>query len=140
MADQTSVTIDAPIEKVWAVVADITSWPSWTPTVTRVRALSGPPQLGADFEVEQPKLPTAVWEIAVWEPPNRFDWVTKSMGMVTEGSHDLTADGDHTVVTLAISQSGGLTPLVRLVFGGLIRRYMATEAQSLKARCESRQR
>ena len=137
MADQTSVTIDAPIEKVWAVVADVTSWPSWTPTVTTVRALSGPPQLGADFEVDQPKLPRAVWEIAVWEPPNRFDWVTKSMGMVTEGSHDLVGDGDRTVVTLAISQSGGLAPLVRLVYGGLIRRNLATEARSLKARCES---
>lgn len=137
MAYRTSVTIDAPIVKVWAVLADVASWPSWTPTVTSVRALSGSPQLGADFEVEQPRLAKAVWEVAVWEPPTRFDWVTKSMGIVTEATHDLTDDGGRTVVTLAVSQSGGLAPLVRLFYGRLTRRYMATEAASLKARCEA---
>lgn len=138
MADRTSITIDAPIGEVWAVLADIASWPSWTPTVTKVRALSGSPQLGADFELEQPRLPTAVWEIAVWEPPTRFDWVSKSMGIVTEATHDLTADGNRTMVTLAVSQSGGLAPLVRLFYRRLTRRYIATEAASLKARCEAR--
>ena len=137
MAYQTSVTIDAPIGKVWAVLADVASWPSWTPTVTSVRALSGSPQVGADFQLEQPRLANAVWEIAVWEPPTRFDWVTKSMGVVTEGTHDLAEDGDRTVVTLAVSHSGGLAPLIRLFYGRLTRRYMATEAASLKARCES---
>jgi uncharacterized membrane protein len=129
--------IDAAPETVWATLADVESWPTWTPTMTSVRSLRGEPRLGADFEVHQPKLPTATWEIALWEPPQRFYWVSKAMGVVTEAGHELEPAPDGgTRVTLTISQTGGLASLAKLMYGRLVREYVETEARSLKAHCE----
>lgn len=133
----TTTEIAAATDTVWAALADLESWPTWTPTMTSVRALRGEPGLGADFEVRQPKLPTATWEIALWEPPQRFYWVSKAMGVVTEAGHELesTPDGG-TRVTLTINQTGGLAFLAKLGYGRLVREYVETEARSLKAHCE----
>jgi uncharacterized membrane protein len=138
MTDQVSITIDVPRERVWAVMSDVVNWPSWSPTVTSVRPLSGDPRQGADFELEQPRLAKAVWEIAVWDPPTRFEWVTKTMGMVTEAGHEVTASDGGSVVTLTVSRSGLITPIINVLYGRLTRDYMAQEAAALKARCEGR--
>jgi uncharacterized membrane protein len=141
MADSMSLAIDAPLEAVWDVLSDVEAWPGWTPTVTSVRPLSGgpgtDPALGADYELEQPRLPKVVWEIAVWDPPSRFDWVSRAPGVITEASHDLTSMGDQTTVTLTITRSGLLAPVINLLYGRITREYLATEAASLKKRVEA---
>lgn len=40
--------IHAPVDRVWAVLADVVSWPRWLPTVTSVQALGSVP-LGRRF-------------------------------------------------------------------------------------------
>lgn len=137
MADSTSIVIDSPQQAVWAVLSDVEAWPDWTPTVTSVRRLSGEPGLGADYELQQPRLPRAVWEIAVWDEPTRFDWVSRAPGVITEASHDLADSDGRTTLTLTITRSGFLAPVVNRLYGRVTREYLATEAASLKARCEA---
>jgi uncharacterized membrane protein len=137
MTETTSVEIAARLEDVWSVLADVERWPTWTRTVTAVRAMSGgTPGPGADYELEQPRLPKATWEIAVWDPPSQFDWVSRAPGVLTEASHVLVANGDGTTLTLSITRQGLLAPLVDRLYGRITREYLATEAASLKARCE----
>jgi uncharacterized membrane protein len=47
--------IEAPPELVWAVMRDIESWPTWTPTVTSIRRLdSGRFGVGSRARVRPP--------------------------------------------------------------------------------------
>lgn len=63
------VEIGAPAPTVWAVIADVQSWPEWTPTMREVRlrggAALGP---GAVADIRQPRLPKAVWTVySAWQ-------------------------------------------------------------------------
>lgn len=57
--------------------------------------------------------------------------------MTTVGTHVLTPRENGVSVRLGIDQSGPLSPLVSLLAGGRTRRFVRTEAESLKRRCES---
>lgn len=139
MQHQVSVVVDAAPEQVWAVLADVEHWPSWTPTMTSVRRLDGGP-FGADsaVEVRQPKLPRNVWRVTRFEPGRRFEWASRAPGVTTRADHRIEPlEGDRSRVTLAIELSGALAPLLTMVVWSITRRYVNLEAHSLKRRCES---
>ncbi|HEY2206069.1 MAG TPA: SRPBCC family protein [Pseudonocardia sp.] len=134
-----SEEIASPADRVWAVLADVTDWPRWTPTVSSVRLL-GDGGFGPDgsAEVRQPRLGRNVWRVTAFEPGRRFEWVATGPGVRTRGDHRLTPLGDgRTRAELALETSGPLAPLVDLLLGRLSRRYVTTEAASLRRRCEN---
>jgi uncharacterized membrane protein len=133
------VHMAAPADRVWAVMSDVERWPQWTPTVTSVERLDARPfGVGSRFRVRQPKLPTAVWTVTALEPGRYFEWRNASPGLTSVGGHRVTAGADGaTSVTLTLTWSGWLTPLIRLLYGKLSRRYVQTEGESLKRRSES---
>jgi len=58
------IEIDAPADTVWAVFSDVVRWPEWTASVNRVVPIDGPELVvGAQFAIEQPRLPKIVWEV-----------------------------------------------------------------------------
>ncbi|OHV49437.1 SRPBCC family protein [Pseudofrankia sp. BMG5.36] len=117
---------------------------------------------GDVVSIKQPKLPTLSWTIVDWNPAHSFSWASSSGGVRTVADHRIEeakaagdagdakdaptprigladptgAPGDGVTVTLSIRQSGPLAPLVGLLTGRQTRRYVDTEAQSLKRRCE----
>lgn len=133
-----TTTIAAPAAAVWKVLLDVERWPEWMPTVTSARWLDpGGIRLGARARLTQPKLGTAVWTIVEIQPGRSFAWTRRAPGITTRGDHVLTEGSDGTTVTLGVHHSGPLAGLGRLLTDRLTRRYLETEARSLKARCEA---
>ena len=133
-----SIDIAAPPERVWAVMIDVERWREWTPTITSIDRLDGGSfRVGSRARVRQPKLPTAVWTVSVLEPGRYFEWRNVSPGLTSVAGHRAEpAAGGGTIVTLTFGWSGSLAWLIRLVYGKLARRYVRTEAESLKRWCE----
>lgn len=137
MRYEVRVDIDSPPSRVWAVLTDVERWPEWTTTMTRVQRLNGGAfDVGSTARVEQPRLPTVVWQVVDCLPGRSFTWSAGAAGVTTDAAHEIEPRGDGCTVRLAIHQRGPLAPVAGLLLGGLTRRYVDTEAASLKRRCE----
>jgi uncharacterized membrane protein len=133
-----SVNIDAPPERVFAVLCDVERWPEWTSTMTSVQRLqSGPFALGSSARLRQPGLRPAVWQVTELENQRSFTWTTRSLGLRMTAGHWIEPKGAGSVVALSFEMSGFIAPLVARLYGGLIERYITTESQGLKKRSES---
>ena len=136
-----TVNIDAPPEKVFAVLCDVERWPEWTPTMSRVQRLDkGAFAVGSSAEVRQPKLRPAVWRVAQLQDNRNFTWATRSAGLHMKAGHLVEPHGSGCRVALSFEISGLLAPLVSRLYGGLIEEYIATESQGLKKRSEAQAR
>jgi uncharacterized protein YndB with AHSA1/START domain len=132
-----AVDIDAPPEKVFAVLCDVERWPEWTPTMTRVQRLDqGPFAVGSSAQIQQPKLRPSVWKVTELEPQN-FTWVARAPGLRMKAGHAVERLGLGSRVELSFEISGFLGPLAYRLYGGLIEEYVTTESRKLKQRVES---
>jgi uncharacterized membrane protein len=140
MDQSASIDVDAPIERVWEVLADVERWSEWTSTVTSVQRLDdGPLQVGSQARIEQPKISPTEYEVTDLEPGHGFTWVARAPGVRTTARHTLEALPDgRTRVTLAVDQGGPLGAVMGRFYRGLTDRYLAHEAEGLKARSEGR--
>lgn len=137
MQYERSVQIAAGTDVVWSVMSDVTSWPQWTASIRSVQLLEpGPLAVGSRVRIQQPKLPTAVWEVTELEPGRGFTWTNRGPGMTSTGGHRIVSTTDGTSsVTLRIEQVGP-GALLAWLFLPLTRRYVQMEAAGLKSRCE----
>jgi uncharacterized membrane protein len=134
--ERAAITIDAPVEVVWAVFTDVERWPTWTRSVTSVELIDGPMRLGAKARIRQPQLPTVVWTVTDWNPGRSWTWTATGPGARTQASHVLAASGTGTIAEQSIIQSGPIGRLLAFMWRSLTRRYLAMEAAGLKQRCE----
>jgi hypothetical protein len=133
-----AVDIKAAPGRVFAVLCAVERWPEWTSTVTSVKRTDrGTFTVGSRARVWQPRLLPAVWQVTELDEPRNFTWVTRSPGVAVTGEHLVEADGTGSRVTLSLKFSGLLGPLVSRFYGNLNQRYLATEAEGLRKRCES---
>jgi uncharacterized membrane protein len=138
MRYEVQVDIAAPADAVWAVLVDVERWPEWTPSIRRVERLGdGPLAVGSQVRIWQPRFPAAVWRITTFAPGRGFAWTSTAPGMTSVGDHRIAAGDDAVTVTLSIAQEGPLAAVFAVLAGGLTRRYVDTEAQSLRRRCEN---
>ena len=134
-----SVTVAAPPQRVWQVVADVESWPELTASMTSVRGLDGPaPQVGARFAVRQPRLRPAVWTVTELAEGAALVWENRAPGVRSSAGHLLEPAEGGTLLTLTLDQTGVLAWPFGLLLGSTVRRYMAMEAAGLKSRSEQR--
>lgn len=133
-----TVSIDAPPDKVFAVLCDVERWPEWTSTMLSVKRLDGGPfRVGSTAEVRQPKLRPAVWEVTEMEPGRNFNWTARSPGVRMRAEHRVDPEGAGCRVVLTFQLSGLMAPLVARLYGSLIDEYVTTESLGLKKRCEA---
>jgi len=140
MITDSSVEIAAPAASVWAVYADVERWPEWTGSITRIEALDGPElAVGRRYAIKQPRLPRLVWTVSDLEDGTAWTWQQGTPGGLTLGIHEVVAASpERTLVRQRIVQRGPVGALVGVLMRGLTRRYLALEAEGLKARCEHR--
>jgi len=134
-----AVRINAPIERVWDVYADVEAWPEWTASVRSVELLDGRVlAMGARARIEQPRFPRVVWTVTALERGASWTWVARSPGARTTATHALQRiDDGTTLVTQAIEQRGVVGTLVGVLARRLTRRYLAMEAAGLRQRVEA---
>ncbi len=133
-----SIDINAPAERVYDVMIDIDRWHEWTPSITSIRRLNEAAfAIGTRALVRQPKLPPATWTISKIEPGRRFEWVNKAPGLKVTGHHSVTPTATGSRATLALSYEGLFGGLLARMTEGITRRYIAMEANGLKARAEN---
>jgi len=133
-----SVHIKATPDRVWAVMLDIERWPEWTKSVTRIEPLQpGGLAIGHRARIRQPRLPPTVWRVT--EVNDRgFTWMAGAGPARTVASHWVEPDGAGTRATLSLRFEGFLGPWVARLTKNLTERYLAIEAEGLKARSEGR--
>lgn len=136
----TTISIDAPAERVWQTMADVERWHEWTASITRIERLDdGPLGVGARARVEQPKLPPATWTVTDWQPGRSFTWISTGPGFTTTGVHAVEPESPTTSrATLVVRFGGLLGPLVALLSRRLTTTYLGFEATGLKRRSEER--
>lgn len=136
MDSEVALDIEAPADVVWRVLANVERWPEWTASMRSVELLDpGPLRLGSRVRVRQPRLPVAVWEVTELEPGTAFAWTSKVPGLTSYGIHRVAPRGDGaSTVTLGIEWRGVAAPLVRLLWGGMTKRYVRMEAEGLRTR------
>ena len=133
MRHEVTVAIDATAARVWAILADVEQWPSWTASVRRVE-LAGPFAVNSVARIRQPKLGRAAWTITELDPGHSFTWRSTALGIRSVATHLVTPTGEGTCdVTLGIDQTGPLAGLAAGLYGGLTKRYMQMEADGLAA-------
>jgi len=134
----TSIEIDAPASRVWAVMRDVERWGEWTASVRSVTLLDDDLRVGARARVDQPRIPTTVWTVTDLTEGREFTWEARGPGTVTTGRHGVEATGPSTCrATLSIRQSGWVGAVVGRGYRSLTERYLAMEAAGLKARSEA---
>ncbi|MFD0852858.1 SRPBCC family protein [Actinomadura adrarensis] len=139
MQFETSVEIDAPMDKVWSILVDLERWPEMTPSVTSVERLEEAPlRVGSKAHLVQPRLQPSTWTVTELTEGESFVWESQGPGMVTIGGHYLSASTSGKVTArLTIDQKGMAAPLIGLLYGRLVRRYVTQEAEGLKRLAES---
>lgn len=115
------IVIDAPIERVWTVVADVVGQPRWMHDMKSVRLLdAGPVRVGTRGEATVLAFGIAVTDavtITAFDPPRRFalshDGFVRGSGVITL---EPGADGSTTIVRW----SETLVPRLLPALGGLL--------------------
>ncbi|MEU0565015.1 SRPBCC family protein [Nonomuraea sp. NPDC005983] len=139
MRFESAIRIAASPQRVWEVFSDVERWPEWTETVTSVElAEPGPLKVGSRAKIRQPRLLTALWEVTELVEGEYFVWASRSPGVRVTGGHWVEAAPDGTLCRSTIDQEGLLGPLMARLTGKLTTRYLALEAEGLKARSEQR--
>jgi uncharacterized membrane protein len=133
-AYEASISIAAPRESVWRVLAAVAAWPEWLPTVSNVQPLDGEPlKIGSRYTVRQPGLRPATWVVTELEPPCCFVWQARSPGLLMTAVHAIDeASSGGSRVALRFSFAGVLGAPIGGLFGSTTKRYLAQEVASLK--------
>ena len=108
MKTQAQVTIEAPVERVWALFTDAQNWPSWTASVTSLEPLDGAAiAVGHRFRIKQPRLPVLDWEVTEVDAPHSWTWVVRSAGATTSATHELSPRARRPALSRRSSTSAG---------------------------------
>ncbi|WP_276246936.1 SRPBCC family protein [Haladaptatus sp. YSMS36] len=146
MQSSASITVDRPIEDVYAYISNVENMANWADGVRNVRYVSGAEnEVGATYTSEYTysgRTTEMSYEITAVEPPNRFAMVGTGP-FPFEGELLLTATPTGTRVTNSIDAGadGRFTKVMFTVLGPLMRRLMAgqlgKELEILKGELES---
>ena len=132
-------SIDAPVDTVWRVMADVARWPEWTASMKEVRPVgTGPLGVGSRVFVSQPKLPANEWLVTEWNEGRGFTWTQHGVGLTVTAIHALTPTPTGCAVRLTLTFGGFFGMIAGPLGRAITEEYMAFEADGLKARAEGR--
>jgi hypothetical protein len=84
MKVELGIAIDAPIERIWAVLSDFAAYPEWNPYVKAVQGQVAPEAriemdmlYHTEYNTDKGKRVTEAVEVTAFAPPKYFSWVWK---------------------------------------------------------------
>jgi uncharacterized protein YndB with AHSA1/START domain len=130
------IEVAAPPEIVWAVLADIDSWPSWNPEV-KSASLDGPLTKGTQFRWKAGP-GTITSTIQIVEPPRLIAWTGKTVGIAAIHVYRLEPRGDATIVASEESWDGLVVKLLRRPLAKTLQKTTDSGLRHLKTEAERR--
>jgi uncharacterized protein YndB with AHSA1/START domain len=111
---QASTTINAPAERVWALLTDGTAWPTWNTTIDRLEGTIAKGEVVKVYAKLQPgrTFPVTVSEL---DPPRRMVWTGGMPFGLFKGQRTFTVTpSDEGAVTFTMDEvfSGPLSALI----------------------------
>ena len=133
-----SININAPPERVCAVLMDIERWPEWTESMKSVERLdSGEFGVGSKAKLKIRRSPSAnVWTVTALTPNRSFTWETNSGGVKGVATHVIEPDGNGSKVTLTVDLAGPMATLFGWFVETPSRQNVEMEAEGLRRRAE----
>jgi carbon monoxide dehydrogenase subunit G len=136
MRFESSIDIDAPAEKVWALIDKLEEWPQWMPSIKKIKRLSkGPLTAGSQLSViakVSGLTVTLLMTIIEFVPERTVVMQGKALGTNLTRFYTLEPVNGKTKVTIGGDVSGALAWLARR--GG--QEVSAEIAQAVKKRVE----
>lgn len=127
-----SVTINRPIEDVFAFIADGERCPEWRPGVIDIKRISGE-GVGTKYAqgVSGPmgRRIAADYEVTVFQPSSWLEFETTTGPARPHGRYDLAAVAGGTRLTFSLDAQ--LTGLRKLVMGSMVQKTMDSEVRNL---------
>ncbi|WP_425309160.1 SRPBCC family protein [Ammonicoccus fulvus] len=132
MIVERATTTGSP-EQLWSLVGAPERWGELLPTFDSVRRVGGPAvtDVGSRFEVRQPGLARAIYEVTAWEPGRGFTWESRLPGIWTTAEHRVSGVDGRTQLELRLHWSGPLAWLIRRSLAGRASEMMRNEAETL---------
>ena len=129
-----SVQASASRERIWALLTDVSGWPSWNPGVGYAE-LDGPVIEGATGTVRAVGGPTSTLKVLAIEPERRFVTETSERLMRLRFEYELTDVEDGQLrITHRVRMTGAATPLLRRTVGVRLERSIPAALEALVAR------
>jgi len=116
----------------WRWLSDVERWPEWCPTFDAVKLLDHPMKVGARARILQPGMRPTTWVVDLWEPSRRFRWSARHPGIRVSGDHELIANATDVTVTLTLTYTGLLAPLMRKMLERRSHEYLSRELDALQ--------
>ena len=129
-----AVSIAAPVDEVWAVIADPSGWNDWYPDIRNI-TVSGAMGPGAGFTFATGPAKVAA-TVDAWDAPTLLRFVGRSRGSVATYRFRLTANGAGTTVELAETMTGMAAKAMRPMMQKIADTSLPEWLGALKARCE----
>ena len=135
-----SRTIDAPLDRVWALQVDHEHWPQYLPNFSKVvrHQPDQPFGLGSSADITQPALGTVTWTVDEYQntPQQKsYSWSATSRGTRYTGRHDVAEGiGGRAQLTLTIVAEGGVVRWVAPLVKGRMRKALEAEADAFERR------
>jgi uncharacterized protein YndB with AHSA1/START domain len=129
-----ALEVAAPIEAVWTVLADPSTWNEWYPDIRNVK-LSGPVGDGSEFTFSTGPAKVAA-TIDRWEAPGLLRFVGRSRGSVAIYRFRLTATTGGVIVELAQATSGIAAKAMRPMMQKIADTSLPEWLEALRVRCE----
>ena len=134
-----TIDIDAPPATVWATLADVPAWPTWTASMSTAEWVGEAGLVvGHAARIKQPKLGATTWTITAVDEGRSFTWEAKSPGFRITAGHAIAPRGSGVTVTLWTDITGPISSIVGAMTAKIGKRYVATEAEGLKRHCEGK--
>jgi uncharacterized protein YndB with AHSA1/START domain len=128
------IIINAPGQKVWAVLTDIDKWATWNTEVSNPK-LNGPLQPGATFDWKSggAKIHSTLHTVDSF---NSFGWTGKAVGTFAIHNWTLTETNGQTTVTVNESMEGFLAKLFKRSLNKSLEKGMQKWLDLMKQKCE----